>query len=192
MKITLILTSAAASICRAAKGIGGLLVGLGLVTSTGAVTAPAIDWHVRVTPRLLIIWKGSQSSIPSASQQSTATLGAKSRSANSVRYDSDGRLQIDVSFDCALAAPTAQLAVAGMVVGTTVRTPPMCVVEGWAPVTSIPALASLAGVKMIDLPHYRAPRHHNPRPATTPAPRTSATGSTTIDGNGITIMAADQ
>jgi hypothetical protein len=84
---------------------------------------------------------------------------------------------------------------AGMVLGTIVKLPPMCVVEGWVTVASIPALASLASVKKIDLPHYRTPRHriplHTPNPgAVTSA--TSAIGSTTIDGNGITIMAADQ
>jgi hypothetical protein len=192
MKITLILASAAATAGRAARVIGRLLAGLSLLTSVGAGAAPAADWQVRVTPRLLTVWKGAQASTPTTSQQSTAPSGAKPRSTNSVRYDSDGRLQIDVSFDCAQAAPTAQLAVAGMVLGTTVKAPPLCVVEGWVPVASIPALASLAGVKRIDLPHYRTPRHRNPRHTTAPAPVTSAIGSTTIDGNGITIMAADQ
>jgi hypothetical protein len=175
MKITLILATAAATAGRAARVVGGLLVGLSLLTSGGAGAAPAADWQVRVTPRLLTVWKG-----------------AKSRSTNSVRYDSDGRLQIDVSFDCAQAAPTAQLVIAGMVVGTTVKAPPVCIVEGWVPVASIPALASLASVKMIDLPHYRTPRPRNPRHSTAPPPVTSAIPSTTIDGNGITIMAADQ
>jgi hypothetical protein len=192
MKITLITAWSAATAGRAARVIGRLLVGLSLLTSVGAGAAPAADWQVRVTPRLLTVWKGSQTSIPNTSQQSTAPSGAKSRSTNSVRYDSDGRLQIDVSFDCAQAAPTAQLAVAGMVLGTAVKAPPMCAVEGWVPVASIPALASLASVKMIDLPHYRTPRPRNPRHNTAPAPATSASPSTTIDGNGITIMAADQ
>jgi hypothetical protein len=178
MKITLILASAAATAC--------------LLTSVGAGAAPAADWQAQVTPRLLTVWKGAQTSVPNAGQQSTAPSGAKSRSTNSVRYDSVGRVQIDVSFDCAQAAPTAQLAVAGMVLGTTVKTPPLCIVEGWAPVASIPALASLASVKKIDLPHYRTPRHRNPRHAMAPAAVPSATGSTTIDSNGITIMAADQ
>ena len=191
MKITLIFPSATATACRAAKVIGGLLVGLSLLTSVEAGDVSSADWHVRVTPRLLTVWKRAQTSIPNTSPQSTARPGAKPRSTNSVRYDSDGRLQIDVSFDCAQAAPTAQLAAAGMVLGTIVKTPPMCVVEGWIPVASIPALASLASVKLVDLPHYRTPRRHNPRHTTAPAPVTSAIGSTTIDGNGIAIMAAD-
>jgi hypothetical protein len=100
-----------------------------------------------------------------------------------------------VSFDCTKAAPSAELVAAGMVLGTIVKIPPMCVVEGWVTVASIPALASLASVKKIDLPHYRTPRHHIPLHNPTPgagASATSAIGSTTIDGNGITIMAADQ
>jgi hypothetical protein len=180
MKI-LIAASAAATAGRAASVMGRLLAGLSLLTSVGAGAAPAADWQVRVTPRLLTVWK-----------QSTAPSGARSRSTHSVRYDSDGRLQIDVSFDCAQAPPTAQLAVAGMVLGTTVRAPPLCLVEGWVPVASIPVLASLASVKLIDLPHYRTPRPRNPRHSTAPAPVTSAIASTTIDGSGITIMAADQ
>jgi subtilase family protein len=192
MKITLILASAAATAGRTARVIGRLLVGLTLLTSVGAGAAPAADWQVRVTPRLLTVWKGAQPATPNSSQPSTAPSGARSRSTNSVRYDSGGRLQIDVSFDCAQAAPTAELAVAGMVLGTTVKAPPLCVVEGWVPVASIPALASLTSVRMIDLPHYRTPRPRNPRHGTAPAPVPSAIGSMTIDGNGITIMAADQ
>jgi hypothetical protein len=112
MKFTLILASAAATAGRTTRVIGRLLAGSSLLTSVGAGAAPAADWQVRVTPRLLTVWKGAPS-------------GARSRSTNSVRYDSGGRLQIDVSFDCAQAAPTAELAVAGMVVGTTVKAPPL-------------------------------------------------------------------
>jgi Subtilase family len=192
MHIGLILASTA---CRTARLAGEFLVGLSMLTSVGAGAAPAADWQARVTPHLLTVWKGAQTPIPNAGQQSTAPSSAAPRSTDSVRYDSAGRLHIDVSFDCTKAAPSAELVAAGMVLGTIVKIPPMCVVEGWVPVASIPALASLASVKKIDLPHYRTPRHRIPLHTPTPGAVTSATsaiGSTTIDGNGITIMAADQ
>jgi hypothetical protein len=79
-----------------------------------------------------------------------------------------------------------------MVLGTIIKTPPLCVVEGWISAGSIPGLASLAGVKRIDLPHYRAPRKRTPLQPKPQTPLTSAAVPTTIDGNGVTIMGADQ
>ncbi len=79
-----------------------------------------------------------------------------------------------------------------MVIGTTVKVPPMCAVEGWAPVASIPSLASLPSVKRIDLPKYS--KRHPPIPphSQVTANRTgialAANGTPAIDGNGISIM----
>ena len=81
-----------------------------------------------------------------------------------------------------------------MVIGTTVKAPPMCVVEGWVSVASVPALASLPGVTKIDLPKYSTP--HPPislRSGLTTkgiSVTFAGTGSSGIDGTGITIMNA--
>jgi hypothetical protein len=86
---------------------------------------------------------------------------------------------------------------AGMVIGTTVKMPPMCVVEGWIPVASIPTVASIPNVKKIDLPKYSRPHPPNSRQrsrviAPSPAIVFGANGSPAIDGNGITIMNVDR
>ena len=172
--------------------IAQLAAGVLVLTSSGAGTAPSAstDWQARVTHQLLAVWKTAQEASANAAQPSSAAPSGHPKSTYSARYDSHGRLQIDVSFDCAGADPTAELVAAGMVTGTTLKTPPMCVVEGWASVAQIPVLASLAGVTKIDLPHYRAPRKRvQPKPL---AAMPSAAGASTIDGNGVTIMAADQ
>jgi hypothetical protein len=69
---------------------------------------------------------------------------------------------------------------------------PLCVIEGWAPSTSIPTIADISAVSRIDLPKYAI--HHPPmasgsRVANKRSLIASATsGTTPIDGNGITIM----
>jgi len=155
-----------------------------MLTAVGAAAAPglpATDWQSRVAPPVLDIWNSTQT--------------AKHISART-RYDSKGRLQIDVAFDCSMAAPSAALVAAGMIIGTTVKVPPMCIVEGWAASTSVPALASLSSVNKIDLPKYAkahppiAPRSAAPAQGTAIAMATS--GSPAIDGNGISIMNVDK
>src|SRR5208337_71891 len=109
------------------------------------------DWQSRVTPQVENIWKSAQSTSSNGAQPTGVDSVATARKSTArIRYDSNGRLQIDVSFDCTQSAPKAALVVAGMVIGTTVKVPPMCVVEGWALVETIPALASLPSIKKID------------------------------------------
>jgi Subtilase family len=159
----------------------------------GASTAPASggDWRANVARELQAIY---------ASATTPQAPRIQPQSSYSTRYDSHGRLQVDVWFDCTISTPGSQLAAAGMVIGTTVRATPMCVVEGWVDVSAIPQLASLPGIRRVELPHYHVPKKHislppSPRGSATSAvgqSTTSAVGANTIDGNGITIMAADQ
>jgi hypothetical protein len=150
------------------------------------LTATAADWQSRITPRVQNILNAANAA------QSVESIAAARQPSSSVRYDSTGRLQIDVEFDCAQPAPTAALTAVGMIIGTTVKAPPLCVVEGWAPVASIPALASVPHVTKIDLPHYAIPHPPGPPPSvatTTGTANAWATnGSSSIDANGITIM----
>ncbi|HMK84936.1 MAG TPA: S8 family serine peptidase [Steroidobacteraceae bacterium] len=134
---------------------------------------------------------------------STEALAGASASAgaigNHARFDAQGRLQIDVKYECVLGAPLPALRGAGLIVGTVVAATPFCVVEGWSALRAIPAVAGVAGVTRVELPHYAARR----RPALGAAARSSlpAAGlhaspqsgnSPAIDGEGVTLMHADQ
>jgi hypothetical protein len=137
-----------------------------------------------------------QSSQAAAVQPKVAAPAAP-KSTSGARFDSKGRLQIDIEFDCAKTISDVELKAAGLVIGTVVKVPPMCVAEGWAGAAAIPTLASLAGAKKIDLPHYSQPRGPlNQSSQTTGAAASgaavSASGTPIIDGNGITIMNADK
>jgi len=87
-------------------------------------------------------------------QRSTASA----KSTTSLRYDSQWRLQIDVSYDCSQAAPATALKASGMVIDTSVKAPPLCIVEGWAALASIPSLVDAPAVMKIGLPRYA--KHH--------------------------------
>lgn len=157
-----------------------MLSAVGIAATPGSVS---LDWQSRVTPRVLPAAQASSSS-PSKIAGSIA------------RFDSKNRLQIDVEFDCAEPAPTVSLIVAGMVIGTTVNVPPMCVIEGWAATSLIAGLASVPNVKKVDLPKYS--RSHPPllphsSSSVIGTAITSATnGTPAIDGNGVVIMHADK
>jgi hypothetical protein len=169
-----------------------------IVSATGAAAASEpLNWQSRVTAQVQNIWRSSQNSISGHSQAAGGgSITALRSFSPAIRYDSTGRLQLDVAFDCAQSAPTAALRATGMVIGTTVKAPPMCVAEGWASVASVPALASLPSVKKVDLPKYarRHPRIASRAQATLKgaAIASAANGSPAIDGNGITIMNADK
>ena len=159
-----------------------------LLASAGIAATPAFGGlQPRMTPRIQAIVQAVQA----------AGTPAQAGGINSaVRYDAQRRLQIDVEFECAQAAPIASLEASGMLVGTTVDFPPLCVIEGWAPVSSIPVLASLANVTRIDLPKYS-----KAHPPLSPSSRLAMNGSVTvsaangtpaINGNGIAIMNVDK
>jgi Subtilase family len=164
-------------------GVIATLSAAGIAATPGSLS---FDWQSRVTPRVQQVVGSAQ-----GNTSSPATIAG-----SAARFDSKNRLHIDVEFDCAHPAPTVSMIAAGMVIGTTVNVPPMCVVEGWAPTSSIAALASVPNVKKIDLPKYS--RSHpplSPRSGLTGigAAATSATnGTPAIDGNGVTIMNADK
>jgi len=162
---------------------------IAMLSAVGIAATPgssSFDWQSRVTPRVQQVVQGAKGNSLSPSKIADSTA----------RFDAKNRLQIDVEFDCTHAAPTASLVAAGMIIGTTVHVPPMCVVEGWAPTSSIAALASVPNVKKIDLPKYT--RSHPPLSphigmSGIGAATTSATnGTPAIDGNGVAIMNADK
>jgi len=163
---------------------------LGMLAAVGATATPeslSPNWQSRVSSRVMNLTQSS----------STNSINGARLSSSGVRYDAKGRLQIDIEYDCAQPAPRAAAAAAGMVIGTMVKIPPVCVIEGWAPVASVPTLASLPSVRKIDLPQY-SKRHPpiSPRSELTTlrgaAIASASNGTPAIDGNGVTIMNADQ
>ena len=160
----------------------------------GADPGPSADWQARASPRLLAAWQAATTGAPAAAEQLNAPRVAKPPPpVDGVRYDFKGRAHVHVVFDCAGADPTAQLVAAGLVLGTTVKIAPECSVEGWASLAVLPAVASIPGVRHVDLPVYRAHRPHTVvLPQRAKAQATAPAGPGAIDGNGITIMRADQ
>lgn len=165
-----------------AAALIAMLPAVGIAATPGSA---AFDWQTRVMPRVQQVAQAAQGSA-SGSQIAGSTA----------RFDAKNRLQIDVEYDCAFSTPSASLVAAGMVIGTTVHLPPMCIVEGWAATSSIAALASVPNVKKVDLPNYS--RSHPPLSRQSGmtgfgAAMTSATnGTPAIDGNGVAIMHADK
>jgi hypothetical protein len=104
------------------------------------------------------------------------------------RFDQQGRVQIAVHYDCAAPAPTRSLAAAGLAVGASVHVPPLCSVEGWLRASDLPDLASLGGVRSVDLPTYS----RIIKPVTRSFARAQASVSTIIDGSAVSITHADQ
>jgi hypothetical protein len=108
-------------------------------------------------------------------------------SANTARFDERGRVEADVHYNCSSGAPTAALAAAGLSVHVATVLPPVCVVEGWIAPAALPSLSAVAAVTRVKLPSYVRQVPRPSQKSTAAAPATSA-----IDGNGLTIMHADQ
>lgn len=130
----------------------------------------------------------------------TALAGAVASGAgleSAAHHDAAGRLQLDVHFDCTVAAPVTALTAAGFSVTASVKAGSMCIVEGWASLPTLAQIRAVPGVTDITAPSYvrpilpQAPRavlHSLARSAG----QKQGTGGAGIDENGITIMRADQ
>lgn len=153
------------------------------VTAAPAVAA-SVGWRGRVAARLLALYDAPRGSSPST-----------------LRFDSSGRVQIDVRYDCTLAPPTVPLAAAGLAIDTAVRVPPLCAIEGWTAPAALPALASVSGVTRIEVPQYALPKQPLAPASVGPpaAPATPRAGAhaqaltpSSIDGGGVSIMHASE
>jgi hypothetical protein len=171
------------SVSSIAAGLIATLSAVGIAATPGSLS---FDWQARVTLRVQQVVGSAQ-----GNTSSPATIAG-----SAARFDSKNRLHIDVEFNCAHAAPTASLITAGMVIGTTMKVPPMCVVEGWIAVANIPALAGVSTVTKIDLPKYSKSHPpispHSQISAIGTSIAMAANGTPAIDGNGITIMNVDK
>ncbi len=154
-----------------------------------ATTAGAAQsgWQAATSSELLHIYSQPAASLASA---------AANPSTSAARFDAEGRVQVDVRFDCSAATPLQGLAESGLHINASVRQNPLCAVEGWALPADLPALASVAHVTRVDLPAYRLKRTAVPlvrqmQQRASGRSNAQASATTTIDGNAVAIMHAD-
>jgi len=161
------------------------LSGLLFLCTTAHAVLP--DWTFHVTPRLLAIWEATQADSAEIAVRQVAGVQAREPTA-SARFDSQGRVQIAVHYDCASRTPIGALRTAGLAVGASVHVPPLCSIEGWVHTRDIPEMASLGAVRSVDLPRYS----RIIKPVTRSFPRAQSSVSAIIDGNAVSITRADQ
>jgi hypothetical protein len=146
------------------------------LTVTPRNAGAAEEWRARVSVKLQSVYDA----------RLNGAVGVAS-SANMARFDERGRVEADVHYNCSSGAPTAALAAAGLSVNVASVLPPVCVVEGWITPAALPSLAAVAAVTRVKLPSYAS---HVPRPSQKSTAASPA--ASVIDGNGLTIMHADQ
>lgn len=160
-----------------------------LLVLAASASMAQMDWRARVSTELLNVY---------ANAQSGPLAQGKIASAPNARFDSSGRVQVDVHFDCSTSAPTKELLAAGLKIGATLKVPPFCVVEGWVAPTAMSTIASVAGVTKVEVPKYairKRPVVPQSNGKTNPSvPLTQGLtngGGSVIDGNAVAIMRAD-
>jgi hypothetical protein len=158
--------------------LAAILSGAGalFLTISPRNSGAAEEWRARVSAKLQSVYDA----------RLNGAVGTSS-SANMARFDERGRVEADVHYNCSSDAPTAALAAAGLSVNVATVLPPVCVVEGWITPAALPSLAAVAAVTRVKLPSYA---RHVPRPSQKSTAASPAAG--VIDGNGLTIMHADQ
>src|SRR5207253_9330929 len=113
------------------------LVALAGVWGVAAMAAqPAADWRLRVSAKLLSVYDGTDS----------ASLDA--------HFNEKGWVQADVRYECSRAPPTKALAAAGLSVSSSVKLASLCVVEGWVAPELLADVASISGVRRVQIPSY--------------------------------------
>lgn len=175
------------------------LAGASALLGAAALLAPTLashadeTWRVRVAGKLLALYDAARAQ--SASRSSSAPPEPSSPSPFAPHIDASGRVQIDVHYDCASAAPRAALSSAGLSIDTSVDLPPYCVIEGWAAPAALAAIATVPDVTSVVLPSYPLPRRAPVRPRESgraPRGRLQTPLGAPIDANGVAIMHADQ
>jgi hypothetical protein len=187
------------------------IVAIACLAALAGIAAPARPsdaWRARLSKRLLALYEsaraGEQPSAQGSAIQGTSPAApAGAPSLGSPRLDATGRVQVDVHYDCDTAALSAELTSAGLSINAATHVPPFCVIEGWIAPDALPRLASIAGVSRVSVPSYALPRRplRPSAPVERTAPRITAprdkappqaTAAGPIDGNGVSIMRADQ
>lgn len=166
-------------------------------TCLGAAPESSSAWRARVGIRLLAVYDRRAATTPSTSPPSSPTSDHGSSSL--VRVNREGRIQLDVYYDCSSTSPAEELNAAGFSASTSVKLETFCVIEGWAAPSALPRIALIPGVTRVEAPNYALPR---PPPAPVNGAvgagrnkqnaRSHAAPQSAIDGNAVTIMRADQ
>jgi len=172
------------------SAIGGLLIS----NASGAA-----DWQQRVSTDLVRLYGSSTTN--KIESVSPAPTESAVYAPNAPRFDSKGRVQVDVYFDCALPTRSVALKAVGFLINTSIKVTPLCVTEGWVAPEALPNVVAIAGVLKVKTPSYNS-RTLPKEPAAQQNPSSSplaqsnravpqALSGTVIDGNGVTIMHAD-
>ncbi|MDA8384572.1 MAG: JDVT-CTERM domain-containing protein [Betaproteobacteria bacterium] len=151
-----------------------------------AQVAFASAWQAHISTRLSAELQ-REGIIPST----VAPAARRTLSVGGARFDAAGGIQVDISHPCGQPVDAGSLAAAGFHVSATASAPPFCVVEGWVSASSVPYLASLSNVTLMDLPHYARVRGGASFSPRTGGGVATMAGTTPIDGNGVSIMNAD-
>ncbi|MGH8218218.1 MAG: S8 family serine peptidase [Steroidobacteraceae bacterium] len=186
------------------------LLGLAALFSPAAPANAGDAWRARVSVKLLALYDAAvRGQVASSSSSSAAGAPSSLAAPFAPHIDQTGRVQIDVHYACASSAPRPALTSAGLSIVTEVDVPPFCVTEGWAAPAALARIASVAGVTSVTLPRYALPPHAPGRspggapgaPARSVAPggserapreRVQSPAGSLVDGNGVSIMRADQ
>lgn len=145
-------------------------------------TNAAPSWQAHVSGRLLaLLQEQGIAPIPHAANPPQI-------SSRQVRVDSMGRTQIEVFHPCGQPVDQSKLAEAGFKVSLDLKTPPYCVIQGWVNTSNIPAIASIPGISIVDLPNY-ATVHGSLLPKSGSSP-SIPTSTANPDSEGVSIMNA--
>ncbi len=176
------------------------------IAASGACVAARTDtadtWRARVATKLLSVYDSRAGRQPPLSVSPPIASGMDT-SIGAPHFDSSGRVQVDVHYDCSGSAPTEALSSAGLLVSAAARIATLCVVEGWVPPATLRRIAAVSGVTRVRMPAYAArlrPRTLTPDKTVSIASQKSAGGyaqteaatANTINRNGVSIMRADQ
>src|SRR5690242_8491176 len=93
--------------------------------SASVAAAVANDWRAKVSAQLLAIYDS-----PAAGESVTPELRKTIRSDVSAldpHFNADGRVQVDVHYDCSRRVPVSELVAAGLSVSSSVKLATLCV-----------------------------------------------------------------
>jgi Subtilase family len=168
------------------------------------ITAASEEWRERVSGKLQSVYdarrqagiRPGDSTAQSPARATTSDGGSRLSAAavspdSPARFDTQGRVEADIHYDCAASTPLMAVAAAGLRIMGKASLPPLCVIEGWIAPESLPALATVADITRVTLPSYvkyRPPLSH--RITLKSTAQSQAVGA--IDGTALTIMHADQ
>lgn len=128
---------------------------LGVCALTGATfaagaSAPKLDEELQGIAATGVVGK------PSAKAATSATPSFSARP-STARSDKEGRVQIDVEYDCSVSKIEGLLKDVGFKQNAIVKVAPLCVAEGWALPSALGSISEIPSVLKVRVPIYAAP-----------------------------------